>query len=211
MALKDLGMPVSQYFVSETDKFCNIAAKALYPNTIFLGDVCGISYKNGILITENCSYSTKIDLIVFGFPCQDFSTMGNRLNFEGQRGKLFFEALRIYRSILEENPDLIFLAENVKMDKYIKEAISIELGYRPVQICSSLVSGQSRGRLYWTNIQPGYPDFFNIITPNITQPKDRNIRLLDILDVDACEKHYLKESAVFAVLNRLKWVLRQQN
>jgi DNA-cytosine methyltransferase len=178
--------------------------KILNENTIFLGDVLKVSYQNGILEGENQSYKTKIDILFFGFPCQDFSIMGNRLNFEGERGKLFFEALRIYRSILKENPDLIFLAENVKMSKRIKEAISQELGFRCVEINSSLVSWQSRGRLYWTNIQPGNQDLFGIVTPNIPQPKDLNMKLVDILQKDAPEKYFLTEKAAKYILNPIR-------
>jgi len=114
VALKEMGLPINNYFVSEVDKHASQAAKLLNENTIFLGDVLKVSYQNGILEGEKQSYKTKIDILFFGFPCQDFSIMGNRLNFEGERGKLFFEALRIYRSILKENPNLIFLAENVR-------------------------------------------------------------------------------------------------
>ena len=44
---------------------------------------------------------------------------------------------------------------------------------KPILINSSLVSAQNRRRLYWTNI------------PNIEQPEDRGIKLVDILeDID---------------------------
>ncbi len=46
------------------------------------------------------------------------------------------------------------------------------MGVEPIEINSALVSAQNRRRLYWTNI------------PGVTQPKDRNINLVDILETD---------------------------
>jgi DNA (cytosine-5)-methyltransferase 3A len=63
-----------------------------------------------------------------------------------------------------------FLFENVRMKKEYQDVISKYLKVEPIMINSSLVSAQNRVRLYWTNI------------PHITQPKDKNIMLNDILE-----------------------------
>lgn len=55
------------------------------------------------------------------------------------------------------------------MPKDAENVISETLGVEPIAIDSSLVSAQIRKRLYWTNI------------PNVGQPKNRNIKLIDIL------------------------------
>jgi DNA (cytosine-5)-methyltransferase 3A len=68
-----------------------------------------------------------------------------------------------------------FLLENVRMSKQSQDVISEHLGVQPIKINSSLVSGQNRVRLYWTNI------------PNVTQPEDKGILLKDILLDDAEE------------------------
>ena len=70
------------------------------------------------------------------------------LNFEDTRSKLFFEFVRIKNEV---NPKY-FLLENVKMKKEFQDIISEYLGVEPIEINSSLVSGQNRKRLYWTNI-----------------------------------------------------------
>lgn len=87
------------------------------------------------------------------------------LNFEDPRSKLFFEFVRILR----ECKPKYFLLENVKMKKERQDIISRELWVDPIEINSSLVSWQNRERLYRTNI------------PSVSQPKDREIKLKDIL------------------------------
>ncbi len=56
------------------------------------------------------------------------------------------------------------------MKKEWENIITHYLGVEPININSKLVSAQNRPRLYWTNI------------PGITQPKDKNIVLKDILE-----------------------------
>ena len=56
------------------------------------------------------------------------------------------------------------------MKKESQDVISQLLGVEPIEINSSLVSAQSRKRLYWTNI------------PGITQPQDKKIYLKDVLE-----------------------------
>ena len=51
-----------------------------------------------------------LDMIIGGFPCQDFSMAGKRMGFEGTRGTLFFD---IARGISIINPKVVVL-ENVK-------------------------------------------------------------------------------------------------
>jgi site-specific DNA-cytosine methylase len=87
--------------------------------------------------------------------------------FSGQ-SYLFWEFVRILRDIQKLNPDVIFLLENVKMDKKWESIISKTLGVEPILINSSLVSGQHRERLYWTNLP-------------VSQPEDKGIMLSDII------------------------------
>lgn len=52
----------------------------------------------------------KFDMLVSGFPCQPFSSAGQRQGFEDNRGTLFFEIARILR---DKRPRYLLL-ENVK-------------------------------------------------------------------------------------------------
>jgi site-specific DNA-cytosine methylase len=108
----------------------------------------------------------NIGLLIGGSPCQGFSFAGKQLNFEDERSKLFFEFVRI----LNEVKPKYFLLENVVMKKEYQDIISKYLGIEPIEIDSSLVSAQSRVRLYWTNI------------PDIIQPEDKKIFIKDIME-----------------------------
>jgi DNA (cytosine-5)-methyltransferase 1 len=60
--------------------------------------------------TGDFVFNGRINLITFGFPCQDLSIAGKRKGLDGKRSGLFFEAIRI---IKECTPN-IFIFENVK-------------------------------------------------------------------------------------------------
>lgn len=52
----------------------------------------------------------ECDVILGGFPCQDFSIAGKRRGFESERGNLYKQMIRVVR---DKNPKA-FVAENVK-------------------------------------------------------------------------------------------------
>lgn len=167
IALNQSGLKVEKYFASEIKPHAIKCTQHNFPDTIQIGDVCKISYKDGILTTENGSFEVgKIDLLIGGSPCQGFSRAGKELNFNDERSKLFFEYVRILKEV---NP-AYFLLENVVMRKEYSDVITDILGVTPIMINSALVSAQERKRLYWTNIQ------------GIKQPEDRNIYLCDVVN-----------------------------
>lgn len=54
-----------------------------------------------------------VDVLTAGFPCQPFSQAGYQHGFNDERGKLFFDIIRILREFGAERPKIILL-ENVK-------------------------------------------------------------------------------------------------
>lgn len=90
---------VEVVFSSEIDKYANQAYKVLYGHET-----------NGDITKVNEQEIPDHDLLVAGFPCQDFSLAGRQLGFEGTRGTLFFEIARIAK---EKKPKYLLL-ENVK-------------------------------------------------------------------------------------------------
>lgn len=171
IALDKIGIPVEKYYAAEIKPIAIKVTKDNYPNTIHIGDVNKISYKGGILYTENGNYNVgHIDLMVFGSPCQSFSRCMKtdmRVGLEDKtRSGLFFECYRI----LQEVRPTWWLLENVASMKaedrdYLTECMGVE----PIRINSKLVCAALRDRYYWTNI------------PGITQPEDKGITLQSIL------------------------------
>ena len=176
IALERVGIKVDEYYASEIKPKAIEVTQEHYPKTIQIGDVCKVSYKDGILYTEKGQFEVgKIDLLIGGSPCQDFSCLkntrwGEAKGYNGEKSKLFWEYLRILREV---NPKY-FLLENVKMKKEYMVNISNILGYEPNRINSSLVSFQTRDRLYWTNINNGV----------IPLPIDKNVSLQDNFDTN---------------------------
>lgn len=170
IALDRLGIKVNKYYAAEIDPYATKIANKNYPNTIQLGDVCEI-HTNDL---------ESIDLLIGGSPCQGFSFAGGQLAFDDPRSSLFFEYVRI----LNEAKPKYFLLENVRMKQEFQDVISEYLGVTPILINSSLLSGQNRPRLYWTNI------------PNIEQPSDSEIIVRDILEDEVEDKFYLSDKAI---------------
>jgi len=66
--------------------------------------------------TVNGHDVTPVDVITYGFPCQDLSVAGKRAGLDGERSGLFFEAIRIIREMREATDGTyprVALAENV--------------------------------------------------------------------------------------------------
>ena len=171
IALDKAGIEVTEYYAAEIKEIAIKVTKANYPETIHIGDVNKISYRNGTLYTEKGSFNVgHIDLVMFGSPCQTFSiAMKTELRIglkDKQKSGLFLECFRILQEV---NPTY-FLMENVaRMKKEDENFITQLMGVEPIRINSKLVSAQLRDRLYWTNI------------PNVTAPQDKGIKLQDIL------------------------------
>ena len=173
IALDKLGIPC-RYYASEIDKYAIKVAKANYPDTIHLGSVTDISWKDRYLHKH---LQPPIDLLVGGSPCQGFSFAGKRLNFDDPRSKLFWEYVRI----LKQTQPRYFLLENVRMKQESQDVITEALGVEPIAINSNIVSAQNRYRLYWTNIP-------------FDMPEDKGIVLQDILEdgiTDRDKAHYI--------------------
>jgi site-specific DNA-cytosine methylase len=159
LALERAGIPVATYYASEIDKHAIAVSKANWPDIVQLGDVCSINPED----------LPKIDLIFAGSPCQGFSSNGKHTGLEHKQSRLFWEFIRLLRALKPK----YFLLENVSMKQEWRDIISKEVGCEPLKINSSLVSAQSRPRLYWTNI------------PGVTVPEDKGLTIFDILEFPA--------------------------
>lgn len=174
VAAERAGLKVDIYFASEIDDFAKRVARKNYPNILQLGDV----------FTVKAAMLPQIDLLMGGSPCTYWSSCrakgtGRELTPDGEGGKLFME---YYRLLQECKPKYFLYENNNSMSKDIRNFITEKLGVEPILINSSLVSGQIRRRLYWTNI------------PNVTQPTDKGIVQLDVLVKHVDDRYYLSEA-----------------
>lgn len=194
IALNRIGIKPNLYFASEIKKAAIKVTKYNYPDTIHIGDVTKVSFKDGILYTENGNYEVgHIDLLCGGSPCQDLSGMNQKqVGLAGAKSSLFWEYARIKKEV---NPTY-FLLENVGSMPY-SDAMEItkEIGFDGVRINSSLLSAQLRDRIYWTNIQGSGIDLFG--NRFIEQPIDKNISFQSIL-----ESGYTNRNKSLALLAR---------
>ena len=151
IALNQLGIEIEKYFASEIKPHAIKCTQYNFPQTIQIGDVRKVSYKDGILTTANgCFEVGKIDLLIGGSPCQDLSIlMRNRGGVERKKSCLFYEFLRIKEEVEPRN----FMLENVaSMSADNKIKIDESLGVTGVVINSALFSAQLRKRYYWTDL-----------------------------------------------------------
>lgn len=168
IALQRAGIKYDNYFASEIKKHAIETTLLNFPNTIQLGDINKIDWFS----------LPKIDLLIGGSPCQDFSRANmERKGLDGEKSGLFYK----YQEALEVLTPKYFLLENVIMDDYGYEYISKVTNTYPVRINSERVSAQLRDRLYWTNIGPANYDLFGFRYCAIPQPHDKKIMLKDIL------------------------------
>lgn len=107
-ALQNLQIPYDLVGYCEIDKYASKAYSLIHkvPESMNLGDITKINEKQ---------LPTDIDLVTYGFPCQDISLAGNQQGLFDEEGNktrsgLFFDALRI---ITHTQPQ-ICIAENVK-------------------------------------------------------------------------------------------------
>lgn len=107
-ALDKLGIPYELVAYCEIDKYASKSYAAIHgvSEELNLGDITKVDEKQ---------LPKDIDLLTYGFPCQDISIAGAQkglFNADGTqtRSGLFFEALRI----IEETKPRVAIAENVK-------------------------------------------------------------------------------------------------
>lgn len=190
-ALERLGVSIDLVNYCEIDKYASKAFSLIHniPEENNLRDVREV----------NTRYISDLDLLTYGFPCQDISIAGLKKGFsdngERTRSGLFFEALRI----IESTRPKIAIAENVKAlvgKRFITE-FNIVLGslsrlgynnYYSVLNAKDYGIPQNRERVFIISIRQD-------IDKGFTFPlkKDLNLRLNDILEDTVDDKYYLNE------------------
>lgn len=193
-ALTNLNIPYELVGYSEIDKYASKSYAAIHnvSEDMNLGDITKINEKK---------LPKDIDVVTYGFPCQDISIggkMNGLFNNDGTqtRSGLFFEALRI----IEATQPKIAIAENVKnlMSKKFKPQFEIvlesldEAGYNNhYQILKASDYGmpQARERVFIVSIRKDV-DNGHFKFP---EPFELKLTLKDMLDDEVDKKYYLSE------------------
>ena len=201
-ALDNLEVEYELINYCEIDKYASKSYAAIHnvSEDKNLGDITKVNEKE---------LPKDIDLITYGFPCQDISLAGKQkglFNEDGTqtRSGLFFEALRI----IEETQPRVAIAENVKnlVGKKFKPQFEIVLdsldkaGYNNYwQVLNAKDYGipQNRERVFIVSIRKDidngkfkFPQGFLL-----------ELRLKDILEDEVDEKYYLDNSRIDKIVN----------
>ena len=190
-ALDRLNIDYELVAFSEIDKYATKSYCAIHgvDESMNLGDITKVD--------EN-SLPKDIDLITYGFPCQDISLAGKQkgmFNDDGTqtRSGLFFEALRI----IEATKPKIAIAENVKnlTGKKFKEQFELVLksleeagysNYWKVLNAKDYGIPQNRERVFIISIRKDIDMGYEF-----PEPFPLQLRLKDMLEDEVEEKYYI--------------------
>ena len=88
LAIQRVGIKHGWHGYSDIDKYANNIFRRHFNGAEELGGIESIQSRN----------LPRLDLVTFGFPCQDLSVAGKRGGLRASRSGLFFEAMRIIRA-----------------------------------------------------------------------------------------------------------------
>lgn len=147
------------------------------------------------------------DILIGGFPCQPFSTLGKLKGFEDDRGTMFF----YIKKIAQEHDTKVLVLENVKnlknhdhgntFKRIIKELEDI--GYScNYSILNTADFGipQRRNRMYIVAFNKKY--FKNDNFFEFPKAKSLDVTTQDLLDKDVDEKYFLSKKILPTILGK---------
>lgn len=197
-ALERLGVEYDLVNYCEVDKYAS-KAYALIHNCSEeknLGDITKVDAR---------SLPHDIDLVTYGFPCQDISLAGKQKGFTDSEGNktrsgLFFDALRI----IDETKPKVAIAENVKnlVSKKFKNEFEIVLNsldqagynsYYKVLNAKDYGIPQNRERVFIVSIRKDIDPFNIMFSFPFPEKEELKLRLKDMLEDEVDEKYYLSD------------------
>ena len=200
-ALENIEEPFEVVRYCEIDKYASKAYSLIHNlnENMNLKDICSV---------ETDDLPKDIDMITYGFPCQDISQCGKQKGFANEDGSLtrsglFFEALRI----IEDTRPKIAICENVKAlvgkrftaeFRIVLDSLS-DAGYMNYwSVLNSKDYGipQNRERVFIISIR-------NDINHGFQFPKkhELKLRLRDLLEETVDEKYYLSDKMLDVILS----------
>ena len=184
-------------WANDIDKYAAQTYQENYSSPIILGDLNEI----------NLDEIPSADIVIGGFPCQPFSSMGELKGFEDTRGTLFFRIVELIQNQIERGhkPKALVL-ENVrnlkhhdkgKTFKVIKKTL-MDLGYKVYdQVLNSSDYGvpQTRNRTFivcFSNLETKF---------SYPEKTDLTLTLQDLLEHDVDKKYFLSDRILPTILS----------
>ena len=194
-ALENIDEPFELVNYCEIDKYASKAFSLIHgvDEGLNLGDITAIDTHN---------LPNDIDVITYGFPCQDISNAGKQKGFADENGDitrsgLFYEALRI----IKDTQPKFAIAENVKALTSKKFTMEFKI------VLDSLNDAGYTN--YWAALNAkdyGIPQnrerifMVSILDPNKAfywpEPMRIKKRLKDVLEQNVDEKYYLNRDVI---------------
>ena len=192
-ALKNQKIKYELVGFSDIDKYAIKSYCAIHNESeeLNLGDVRDIHFVNA---------EGKIDMMTWGFPCQDISVAGRLMGVtEGTRSGLYYQGIRI----LNETKPKYSIIENVKnlTSKRFKETFEMilddldEAGYNnywKVLNAKNYGVPQNRERVFIVSIRKDIDDG----TFRFPEPFESEKRLKDVLESEVDQKYFLSEKMI---------------
>ncbi len=182
-------------WANDFDKYAVETYKANIGQNIVLGDI-------EIEKDHICEH----DILIGGFPCQPFSTLGSLQGFEDRRGTLFFticEIIKKYRPkivVLENVKNLINhnKGESFKRILFELDELDYQVNY---DILNTLDFGipQQRNRVFIVALRKNSFTNLEFIFPAKTSCK---ISALDLLDKQVELKYFISQRMIKTILGR---------
>ena len=206
-ALKNLNIPYELVAFSEIDKYavksyCNIHDEVENKN---LGDIRNIDIND---------IPKEIDIMTWGFPCQDISIAGKLKGIEEgkTRSGLYYEGYRILKEVMPK----VSIIENVKnltskrfKTEFLKILKDIEdLGYNNYwKVLNAKDYGipQNRERVFIISIRKD----FDRCSFKFPLKQDLKLKLKDVLEDSVDEKYYLTDKAIGRLIKYSNKLVRE--
>lgn len=199
-ALENIDEPFELINYCEIDKYASKAFSLIHGinEGLNLGDIKAIDTRN---------LPNSIDVITYGFPCQDISNAGKQKGFTDNNGEitrsgLFYEALRI----IEDTQPKFAIAENVKALTSKKFTMEFKIvldslkdagytNYWAVLNAKDYGIPQNRERVFIISVRNDINHGFNF-------PKsyELKLRLKDLLETNVEEKYFLPAKIVEQII-----------
>lgn len=191
-AIRVYGDKLEHVFACEWDKFARQSFTAIY-------DFDGEHFHKDINDMDGKKYKDKVDCIIGGSPCQDFSIAGLRAGVDGHRGQLIWQYFRI----IDEARPKVFIYENVKgmvsdkNGKTIQDFLEVfrSIGYYcHWEVLNSKDYGvpQNRERVFIVGFIDHEAYYRFQFAPKIKLTK----RLKDVLESKVDDKYYLSNKFI---------------